>query len=94
MLPLPLENDMTAHEQEPTKAASNVGKMSQPKKPNLQSKDGVDIIVILDSLRSQSIGQYVNLPQLVVCGDQSSGKSSVLEAISGKTFPTRNALWI
>lgn len=33
-----------------------------------------------------------HFPQLVVCGDQSSGKSSVLEAISGVRFPTKKNL--
>lgn len=46
----------------------------------------------IDKLRSQGISQYVNLPQLIVCGDQSSGKSSVLEAISGIPFPTKDNL--
>jgi GTPase SAR1 family protein len=30
--------------------------------------------------------------QLIVCGDQSSGKSSVLEAVSGVRFPTKDSL--
>ena len=46
----------------------------------------------IDKLRSHGISQYVNLPQLIVCGDQSSGKSSVLEAISGIPFPTKDCL--
>jgi len=46
----------------------------------------------IDKLRSHGISQYVNLPQLIVCGDQSSGKSSVLEAISGIPFPTKDNL--
>lgn len=46
----------------------------------------------IDKLRSHGINQYVNLPQLIVCGDQSSGKSSVLDAISGVAFPTKDNL--
>lgn len=46
----------------------------------------------IDKLRSFGVSQYVNLPQLIVCGDQSSGKSSVLEAISGIPFPTKDNL--
>jgi hypothetical protein len=33
-----------------------------------------------------------DLPQLVVCGDKSSGKSSVLEAVSGIPFPRKDKL--
>jgi hypothetical protein len=56
----------------------------------LQSKDHEEILNVIDQLRSEGISKYINLPQLVVCGDQSSGKSSVLEAISGLAFPTKD----
>ncbi|KAI1801212.1 P-loop containing nucleoside triphosphate hydrolase protein [Daldinia bambusicola] len=58
----------------------------------LQSKDHKTLMDIIDKLRSKGINRYVNLPQIVVCGDQSSGKSSVLQAISGMTFPTNDSL--
>ena len=35
---------------------------------------------------------YVDLPQLVVVGDQSSGKSSVLETLTNLPFPRESGL--
>jgi hypothetical protein len=57
---------------------------------SLRSKDEASLLDAIDLLRCQGISHYVSLPQLIVCGDQSSGKSSVLEAISGIPFPTRD----
>lgn len=57
---------------------------------SLRSKGEASLLDAIDKLRSQGISHYVSLPQLIVCGDQSSGKSSVLEAISGIPFPTRD----
>lgn len=56
----------------------------------LQSKDHEEILNVIDQLRSEGISKYLGIPQLIVCGDQSSGKSSVLEAISGLAFPTKD----
>lgn len=58
----------------------------------LCSKDQLDLLNSVDCLRSQGISHYVSLPQIIVCGDQSSGKSSVLEAISGVSFPVKSNL--
>jgi GTP-binding protein EngB required for normal cell division len=58
----------------------------------LQSKDHRDLLDIIDTLRSKGINRYVDLPEIIVCGDQSAGKSSVLEAISGLSFPTKDNL--
>ena len=58
----------------------------------LCSKDQLDLLDSVDCLRSQGISHYISLPQIIVCGDQSSGKSSVLEAISGVSFPIKGNL--
>ena len=58
----------------------------------LCSRDQLDLLDSVDCLRSQGISHYVSLPQIIVCGDQSSGKSSVLEAISGVSFPVKSNL--
>lgn len=46
----------------------------------------------IDSLRELGVGEIVNLPQIIVVGDQSSGKSSVLESISRVRFPAKGDL--
>lgn len=58
----------------------------------LESQEHRDLLDIVDKFRSGGVGRYIDLPQIVVCGDQSSGKSSVLEAISGMAFPTKDSL--
>ncbi|KAL2414845.1 hypothetical protein ABEF95_016481 [Exophiala dermatitidis] len=68
-----------------------VGAMKVPE-IGLQTPEHEEVLNIIDTLRSQGISQYIDLPQLIVCGDQSSGKSSVLEAISGLQFPTKDNL--
>lgn len=60
---------------------------------HLQIPEHEELLEIIDTLRSQGISRYIDLPQLIVCGDQSAGKSSVLEAISGGLrFPTKDSV--
>ena len=46
----------------------------------------------IDKLFECGVGDYIDLPQLVVVGDQSSGKSSVLEGLTNLPFPHDSGL--
>ncbi|KAH7392399.1 dynamin GTPase [Phaeosphaeria sp. MPI-PUGE-AT-0046c] len=46
----------------------------------------------IDRLFACNVGDSVALPQIVVVGDQSSGKSSVLEGLTGLPFPRDSGL--
>lgn len=58
----------------------------------LNGPEAKALLDTIDSLRELHVGEIVNLPQIIVVGDQSSGKSSVLEAISRVRFPTKGDL--
>lgn len=49
-------------------------------------------IDLIDQFRNFGIQNDIELPQICVMGDQSSGKSSVLQAISGVPFPRGSGL--
>ncbi|KAF4154389.1 hypothetical protein CNMCM6936_008752 [Aspergillus lentulus] len=52
----------------------------------------VHLLETIDKLRELGISESVSLPQLVVVGDQSSGKSSLLEGMTGFCFPVASDL--
>ncbi|KAI8934760.1 hypothetical protein NX059_008448 [Plenodomus lindquistii] len=58
----------------------------------LQCTDQRKVLDLVDDLRRTGLEGIIGLPQLVVCGDQSSGKSSVLEAITEIPFPRKENL--
>ena len=59
---------------------------------SLQSIEQRQLMDLVDRLRRAGLSSVLQLPQIVVCGDQSSGKSSVLEAITEIPFPRKENL--
>lgn len=59
---------------------------------SLGSANQIELLNVVDQLRAEGLSDFTALPQLIVCGDQSSGKSSVLQAISGLSFPRKDNL--
>ncbi|KAL2043258.1 hypothetical protein N7G274_004318 [Stereocaulon virgatum] len=51
-----------------------------------------DLLEKIDQLFTCNVGEHVDLPQLLVVGDQSSGKSSVLEALTKLPFLRESGL--
>ncbi|WYZ39993.1 hypothetical protein EsH8_IV_000334 [Colletotrichum jinshuiense] len=61
----------------------------------LDELNSVETRTIFDAankLSSLGVSRIANIPQIIVVGDQSSGKSSVLEAISHVNFPAQGGI--
>jgi GTPase SAR1 family protein len=58
----------------------------------LQTEEQSHVLDIVSQLRKRGLDSVLQLPQIVVCGDQSAGKSSVLEALTEIPFPRSDNL--
>jgi GTPase SAR1 family protein len=73
-------------------ATPSTSNLNLPSAQTLQSTEQMNLLDAVDELRALGLGEFTALPQLIVCGDQSSGKSSVLEALSGVPFPRKDGV--
>jgi GTPase SAR1 family protein len=73
----------------PTVELQSEDQISQAGSEDNVSSTALDQIPLklIDDLREHGVDNDIELPQIIVCGNQSCGKSSVLEAISGLSFP-------
>ena len=55
-------------------------------------REVVPWLQLAEELRALDLDKELSVPQIAVMGDQSSGKSSVLEALSGIPFPRGSGL--
>lgn len=59
---------------------------------SLQNEDMRTVLDAVDEPRAVGVNNIIPLPQIVACGDQSTGKSSLLEALTGIPFPRDTGL--
>lgn len=71
---------------------SSHGELVTDSLESLQTEEQRRILDIVSQLRKCGLESVLSLPQLVVCGDQSAGKSSVLEALTEIPFPRNDNL--
>lgn len=63
-----------------------------PSLEDFQTDEQRSILDTISQVRKCGLDNILSLPQIVVCGDQSAGKSSVLEALTEIPFPRNDNL--
>ncbi|KAE9132472.1 hypothetical protein PF006_g15275, partial [Phytophthora fragariae] len=84
--------DSQRQRQGDNRTAASTMKLKSPKPFLDQVRTSEGERKLIDHLRDIGLDQYIELPQIAVMGDTSSGKSSLLSALSGVSFPSSDQL--
>ncbi|KAF2837622.1 hypothetical protein M501DRAFT_1006657 [Patellaria atrata CBS 101060] len=87
-----VETNVPPSKSQRTGSPVNVENITTSSLDALQDAGQRKTLDVVDKLRRNGLSNVLQLPQVVVCGDQSSGKSSVLEAITEIPFPRKENL--
>jgi hypothetical protein len=71
----------------PLAAADDVASINTTFKGSTYQHSANQLMTLVNDLRDIGAHSELDLPTIVVCGNQSAGKSSLLEALSGIRFP-------
>lgn len=82
------DTDVGSPTTEPTVEPTSPG----PDSKTLENDEMRELMDAVHLLRELGLHDVVQLPDIVVCGDQSSGKSSVLDALTGIPFPSHEGM--
>lgn len=86
------ETETASPQDPPSKISINDQQFTPASFSALQCEEERKLLDVVDGMRRRGLNGTIELSQLVICGYQSSGKSSVLEAITEIPFPRNEGL--
>ena len=74
----PTDLQLPSHSQSTTQVKMGDAGIMASEQPKITSHENERLLDTIDRMRAQGISRYIDIPQIVVCGDQSSGMCNCL----------------